>query len=98
MEVDWDCGQWRGSAVSLWSLRGLETEEAEQEIQEKGRVQVSERFAVETHQKMFWEVQVEDLLTAVEGNTLEAVRGVVEEVAAVEALHLADQVKSHRTY
>lgn len=40
VEVDWDCGHWRGSAVSLWSLRGSEKEVVEKEIQEKGRVQV----------------------------------------------------------
>lgn len=72
----------------------------EWEIQEKGRVQVSELSAEETHLKMFWEAQVEDLPTAEEENTPGAVRGAEEVAAAVEevALHLADQVKSHKTY
>lgn len=41
---------------------------------------------------------MEDLLTSEEENTPGAVQGVEEVVAAEDALHLGDQVKSHRSY
>lgn len=50
MEVDWDCGRWRGSAVSSNWMKGLETKEVGRVKLEKSRGQVLEKFAAETHQ------------------------------------------------